>query len=79
MSNTKDWYQDSYESSGLSAQRLYPNEELLRFMGRNYFSIQASERKKVKELEKRNDKLEKENKQVQKISLELEEVKEMLY
>jgi|APSaa5957512535_1039671.scaffolds.fasta_scaffold67061_2 ubiquinone/menaquinone biosynthesis C-methylase UbiE len=51
MSNTKDWYQDSYESSGLSAQRLYPNEELLRFMGRNYFSIPASKRKKIKVLE----------------------------
>ncbi len=34
---------------------------------------------KVKKLEDENKKLKEENKQVQKISLELEEVKEMLY
>jgi ubiquinone/menaquinone biosynthesis C-methylase UbiE len=48
---TKDWYENSYKVSGFSAQRLYPNEELLRFMGRNYFGIPINKRKNIKVLE----------------------------
>lgn len=33
------WYESSYsDGGGVKAQRLYPNEELCRFLGRNYFS-----------------------------------------
>ena len=54
MSNikkAKDWYEDSYKSLNFSAQRRYPNEEFLRFMGRNYFNISREKRKKVNVLE----------------------------
>ena len=47
----KKWYEKSYKNSGFNAQRLYPNEELLRFMGRNYFNMSRSNRKKLKILE----------------------------
>jgi ubiquinone/menaquinone biosynthesis C-methylase UbiE len=51
IKNTEDWYESSYSNSGFMAQRLYPNEELLRFMGRNYFTIPKSKRKNIKILE----------------------------
>jgi len=52
MSKTKLWYERDYEKSGLNAQRLYPNEELLRFLGRNYFGItNLQERTQIKILE----------------------------
>lgn len=41
----------AYQASGLDAQRRYPNEELCRFMGRNFFSIPRSERKSIRVLE----------------------------
>jgi len=47
-----DWYEKSYEKEGFKAQRLYPNEELLRFLGREFFSVlDISERGKIKVLE----------------------------
>jgi SAM-dependent methyltransferase len=46
----KTWYDDSYRN-GFAAQRLYPNEELLRFLGRHYFSLPLGERKAVRILE----------------------------
>jgi ubiquinone/menaquinone biosynthesis C-methylase UbiE len=51
LKNTEEWYEKNYECSGFSAQRLYPNEELLRFMGRNYFTLPINERKNIKILE----------------------------
>ena len=42
---TKKWYDESYSKYGLSAQRRYPNEEMLRFMGRNFFSVEKEKRK----------------------------------
>ncbi len=51
LKKTKDWYNKDYKKLGLSAQRLYPNEELLRFMGRNLFMMDSSKRKKIKVLE----------------------------
>jgi ubiquinone/menaquinone biosynthesis C-methylase UbiE len=47
----RSWYEKSYGNQGFKAQRLYPNEELLRFMGRNYFNIPVDERKTIKVLE----------------------------
>ena len=49
----KDYHNDSYRKLGVNAQRRYPNEELCRFMGRNYFQrdISFEERKNIKILE----------------------------
>lgn len=33
------FYENSYQTLGFKAQRKYPNEELCRFMGRNFFGI----------------------------------------
>jgi len=50
---TKNWYNHSYQTQGLKAQRRYPNEELCRFMGRNFFDkdIPFESRKNIKILE----------------------------
>ncbi len=48
----KEHYEKGYKKKGASFQRKYPNEELCRFMGRNFFSIPKSKRKKIKILEK---------------------------
>lgn len=45
------WNEAAYASQGFAAQRLYPNEELLRFMGRNFFGIPVEDRKTIKILE----------------------------
>ncbi|MCP4050810.1 MAG: class I SAM-dependent methyltransferase [bacterium] len=48
----KQYYEDSYKEKGLNAQRLYPNEELLRFFGREFFSkIDRNKRGHIKVLE----------------------------
>lgn len=47
----KKFYDGSYRELGFLAQRLYPNEELLRFMGTYYFSIPPEERKERRILE----------------------------
>jgi ubiquinone/menaquinone biosynthesis C-methylase UbiE len=44
-------WDNQYRKLGFAAQRLYPNEELLRFLGRNYFRLNKPERKKLKILE----------------------------
>ena len=52
IKKTEGWYDDSYASSSFRAQRLYPNEELLRFLGRTFFSkIDRKERRGIKILE----------------------------
>jgi len=48
---TRRFYDESYLSAGFAAQRRYPNEELCRFMGRNYFGIAKDQRKSVRILE----------------------------
>jgi len=48
---TRSWYDKSYGHSGFSAQRRYPNEELLRFFGRYYFSLPAEQRRATRVLE----------------------------
>ena len=45
------FYQKGYKSFGINYQRRYPNEELCRFMGRNFFPIKKNKRKKIKILE----------------------------
>jgi len=47
----RNWYNANYTDRGFDAQRLYPNEEFCRFMGRNFFSIPKKERKNVQILE----------------------------
>jgi cyclopropane fatty-acyl-phospholipid synthase-like methyltransferase len=48
---TKAWYDSAYGQAGFSAQRRYPNEELLRFFGRHYFSLPAATRRNIRVLE----------------------------
>lgn len=48
---TKTFYNASYSKEGFDAQRRYPNEELCRFMGRNFFAISKEKRKNIKILE----------------------------
>lgn len=51
IESTKDWYEKSYGHSGFSAQRRYPNEELLRFFGRHYFPMPIERRHAIRVLE----------------------------
>jgi SAM-dependent methyltransferase len=51
MNKTRDWYQESYATQGLAAQRRYPNEELLRFIGGRFGGVARAERAKIKILE----------------------------
>jgi ubiquinone/menaquinone biosynthesis C-methylase UbiE len=44
-------WDEQYKKLGFNAQRLYPNEELLRFLGVNFFHINKSQRRKIKILE----------------------------
>ncbi|MDD5290975.1 MAG: class I SAM-dependent methyltransferase [Patescibacteria group bacterium] len=48
--NCKKWYEKNYKTKGFKAQRLYPNEELLRFMGNNYFPEKHRNNIKILEL-----------------------------
>lgn len=48
---TKYWYEKEYKEKGLNAQRLYPNEELLRFLGREFFHKKNVIRHNIKILE----------------------------
>jgi SAM-dependent methyltransferase len=48
---SQPWYERSYGQSGFSAQRRYPNEELLRFFGRYYFALSSEARRDVRVLE----------------------------
>lgn len=47
----EEWYDRSYEREGFSAQRRYPNEELLRFLGRHYFALPPEKRAAMRVLE----------------------------
>ena len=51
IKKTKLFYEKGYKKKGIEYQRKYPNEELCRFMGRNYFDIHPKKRKKIKILE----------------------------
>jgi hypothetical protein len=48
---THDQYEKDYKERGFRAQRLYPNEELLRFLGRRFFgSTDRKDRRATKVL-----------------------------
>jgi len=47
----KSFYNSLYSKKGIEAQRKYPNEELVRFLGRNFFHKKMNDRKKIKLLE----------------------------
>jgi SAM-dependent methyltransferase len=51
VDQTRSWYENSYLSNGLSAQRAYPNEELCRFIGREYADKTLEYRSKINCLE----------------------------
>jgi ubiquinone/menaquinone biosynthesis C-methylase UbiE len=52
MNDVESWYENSYKSAGFKAQRRYPNEELLRFLGVNFIDKPHGEnRKNIKILE----------------------------
>jgi len=42
----KKWYESSYLDNGIKAQRRYPNEELLRFMGEVFSNLPFKDRKR---------------------------------
>lgn len=42
-----DFYQSDYRTAGFGAQRMFPNEELCRFMGRNLFSESHHKRQSI--------------------------------
>ena len=50
---TKKIYQLNYKNKNSSFERKYPNEELCRFFGRNFFSIKSNLRKKKKDFRNR--------------------------
>ena len=45
------YFDHEYTSRGFGAQRRFPNEELCRFMGRNYFALTQQERRNTRILE----------------------------
>ncbi len=47
----KKYYEREYSEGGFTAGRMYPSEELMRFMGRNFFKIPFDERKNIKIIE----------------------------
>jgi len=49
--NTKDYYDSAYSTYGFQAQRRYPNEEFMRFIGKNYGSLDKRQKNKIKFLE----------------------------
>lgn len=51
MDDAQKWHDAAYATAGFAAQRLYPNEELLRFMGRNFFGVPKTDRAKISILE----------------------------
>ena len=46
-----DIWEKQYIEKGFKSQRLYPNEELLRFMGSNFFGIPYRKRRRIRILE----------------------------
>jgi ubiquinone/menaquinone biosynthesis C-methylase UbiE len=51
LNKTRDWYQLSYAQSGFAAQRRYPNEEFLRFIGGRFGTVDPVQRANIKVLE----------------------------
>lgn len=51
ITRQRELYEAAYARQGVNAQRLYPNEEFIRFMGRHYFPIPREERAGISVLE----------------------------
>ena len=51
MTTAKIFYERNYKLKGSSFQRLYPNEELCRFIGRNFKKFSNIKKKNIKILE----------------------------
>ena len=52
MKGVKKWYEESYKKNRFKAQRRYPNEELLRFLGSTFFNdTNLEDRRNIKVLE----------------------------
>jgi len=51
MNSCKEWYDESYTKLGASSQRKYPNEEVVRFIGRHFGSLGREDRSLLKLLE----------------------------
>lgn len=51
IEKVRDFYEASYSSQGFAAQRKYPNEELCRFVGRNFSMLSPEHRQSVRMLE----------------------------
>ncbi len=51
MSNLRKYYEKNYLKYGIKFQRQYPNEELVRFVSRNYSHLDKIKKKKIKILE----------------------------
>jgi ubiquinone/menaquinone biosynthesis C-methylase UbiE len=49
--DSRDYFNNDYQAQGFAAQRRYPNEELLRFIGGYYFSVPRADRSKIAVLE----------------------------
>jgi SAM-dependent methyltransferase len=49
--SVSEFYQSDYQTKGFGAQRLFPNEELCRFMGRHYFPKSLENRKSINVLD----------------------------
>jgi SAM-dependent methyltransferase len=51
VDDTTAFYDSAYSRLGFAAQRMYPNEELLRFFGTYYFSLPPDKRARLRVLE----------------------------
>jgi SAM-dependent methyltransferase len=49
--SAREFFDKSYQDQGLRAQRQYPNEEFVRFMGRRFFDVPHEKRRDIKILE----------------------------
>ena len=48
--SSENYYDSSYKEAGMAAQRRYPNEELCRFIGRNFGCMSRSEKNNYKNI-----------------------------
>lgn len=51
LKNSVEYFEAQYKERGLSAQRLYPNEQLIQFIGARYFRLCSDDRRKIRILE----------------------------
>jgi|TARA_B110001450_G_scaffold255890_1_gene284618 cyclopropane fatty-acyl-phospholipid synthase-like methyltransferase len=51
MDNLNKYYEKNYAKFGAKFQREYPNEELVRFIARNFFKFKSTQKNKIKILE----------------------------